>query len=243
MSATLSEASLDSLVEIRNWFGSVLGTRVLETEQVILDQLLTGFFGYHLLQASILDTSLYDSSPIQNKFSIGLDTHDAVPMVARATELPFENDSIDVILIHHLLDFLDSPLDTLREITRVSLPMGYLVIVGFNPISSWGLWKLTAAMTGKAPWTGKFIRPGRLMDWLNVLNFKIDRAQYCIYGPPFVRKNSRNPGHSKDLSRTLNLPFGAAYIIVARKQIGTITPIRPVWHTTGSFGRLSVVRD
>ena len=243
MSATLSEGSLDSLLDIRSWFGGALGTRVLQTEQAVLDQLLTGFFGYHLLQASILDSALYDSSPIQNKFSIGLDANDAVPMVARATELPFENDSIDVILLHHLLDFLDSPLDTLREMTRVSLPMGYLVIVGFNPISSWGLWKFPAAMMGRAPWTGKFIRPGRLMDWLNVLNFKIDRAQYCIYGPPIARKNSRIPDHSKDLSRTLNLPFGAAYIIVARKQVSTMTPIRPVWRPARNFGRLSVISD
>jgi len=243
LSATLTEASLDSLVDIRRWFDSALGMRVLQTEQAILDQLLAGFFGYHLLQASILEAALFESSPIQNKFSIGLDTNDEVPLVARATELPFENDSIDVILLHHLLDFLDSPLDTLREISRVSLPMGYLVIVGFNPLSSWGLWKLPAGMTGRAPWTGKFIRPSRLMDWLNVLNFKIDRAQYCVYGPPFVRKNVRNPDYSKGLNHTLNLPFGAAYIIVARKQIGTLTPMRPVWRTERSFGRLSVVRD
>lgn len=243
MSATLSEASLDSLREIRSWFGSSIGTRVLQTEQAILDQLLSGFFGYHLLQASILDSAFYGSSPIQNKFSLGLDGDDEVPMVARATELPFENDSIDVILLHHLLDFMDSPLDTLREITRVSLPMGYLVVVGFNPLSTWGLWKLPAAMMGRAPWTGKFIRPGRLMDWLNVLNFKVDRAQYCIYGLPFVRKNARIPDHYKELSRTLNLPFGAAYIIVARKQVSTMTPIRPVWRPVQSFGRLSFVSD
>ncbi|MDG2070971.1 MAG: methyltransferase domain-containing protein [Pseudomonadales bacterium] len=243
MSATLSEASLDSLREIRSWFGSSIGIRVLQTEQAILDQLLSGFFGYHLLQASILNSALYGSSPIQNKFSLGLDGDHEVPVVARATELPFENDSIDVILLHHLLDFMDSPLDTLREITRVSLPMGYLVVVGFNPLSTWGLWKLPAAMMGRAPWTGKFIRPGRLMDWLNVLNFKIDRAQYCIYGLPFVRKKARIPDHSKELSRTLNLPFGAAYIIVARKQVSTMTPIRPVWRPAQSFGRLSVVSD
>ena len=231
MSETLTKESMDSLVDIRRWFDSALGEKVLETEQAILDQLLAGFFGYHLLQASIRSEMLYTASPIQNKVSLGLDVDDKVPMVARATELPFADNSIDVILLHHLLDFLDAPLDTLRELARVSLPMGHMVVVGFNPISSWGAWKLPAGLSGRAPWCGRFIRPGCLMDWLNVLNFKIDRAQYCIYGPPIVRKAARKPDYSTGLSRNINLPIGAVYVIVARKQVSTMTPIRQPWRS------------
>ena len=61
--------------------------------------------------------------------------------------------------------------------------MGHLVIVGFNPISFWGMWQSVAKFRGGAPWNGQYIRPGRLMDWLNLLNFEIDRAQYAIYHP------------------------------------------------------------
>ena len=231
MSQTLTKEALDSLFDIRRWFDSSLGERVLQAEQAILDQLLIGFFGYHLLQASVYSKELHQASPIQNKITLGLDVNDRVPMVACATELPFTDNSIDLILLHHLLDFLDTPLETLRELARVSLPMGHLVVVGFNPISPWGVWKLPAGLSGRAPWCGRFIRPGRLMDWLNVLNFKIDRAQYCIYGPPIVRQSVRKPDYSKGLSRNINLPVGAVYVIVARKQVSTMTPVRQPWRS------------
>ena len=231
MPSTLTKESLDSLYDIRRWFDSALGERVLLTEQAILDQLLIGFFGYHLLQASIYSKELHQASPIQNKITLGLDVDDQAPIVARATELPFADNSIDAILLHHLLDFLDTPLDTLREFARVSLPMGHLVVVGFNPISLWGVWKLPAGLSGRAPWLGRFIRPSRLMDWLNVLNFKIDRAQYCIYSPPIVRQSVRKLDYSKGLSRNINLPVGAVYVIVARKQVSTMTPIRRPWNS------------
>ncbi len=73
----------------------------------------------------------------------------------------FANDNIDVVLLHHLLDYVDSPQDVLREAARVVLPMGHLVIVGFHPVSSWGLWRQVARFRGRAPWTGRFIRAGR----------------------------------------------------------------------------------
>ena len=242
MSAALTEQSLDSLIEIRKWFDSALGEQVLQTERAILDQLLAGYFGYHLLQLSIQKNTLHDASPIQNKISIGLDACAGnAPMIAQANELPFEDDSIDVVLLHHLLDFLAAPLDTLREAARVSLPMGHLVIIGFNPFSTWGAWKIAARLSGRAPWNGQFIRPGRLMDWLNVLNFKIDQAQYCFYRPPIARRRIKQPDYSQGLPRRFNLPIGAVYLIVARKQVGTLTPIRPVWRTQRTFGQLSSV--
>ena len=233
MVSTLTTGSLKSLGEIRSWFDSALGQSVLQIEGSILDQLLSGYFGYHLLQTGVFPQALYDASPIRNKILLGLDASDSSPIIAKSTELPFLDNSIDVIISHHLLEFLDGPLDTLRELARVSLPMGYLVIIGFNPISLWGLWKSAAGWNGKPPWFGKFIRPGRLMDWLNALNFKIDRVQYCIYGLPISPKSLRTSDSSQELSRTINLPFGAAYIVVARKQESTMTAITQPWRSRG----------
>ena len=233
MVSTLTTGSLKSLGEIRSWFDSALGQSVLQIEGSILDQLLSGYFGYHLLQTGVFPQALYNASPIRNKILLGLDASDSSPIIAKSTELPFLDNSIDVIISHHLLEFLDGPLDTLRELARVSLPMGYLVIIGFNPISLWGLWKSAAGWNVKPPWYGKFIRPGRLMDWLNALNFKIDRVQYCIYGLPISPNSLRTSDSSQELSRTINLPFGAAYFVVARKQESTMTAITQPWRSRG----------
>ncbi|MFT7685517.1 MAG: SAM-dependent methyltransferase [Candidatus Azotimanducaceae bacterium] len=236
------------LEEVRPWFESPLGTNVLETEMAIIDQLLPGFFGYHLLQLSVQSRLLYESSPIRHKFSLtqSLDRsqRNSPGVLAQTEFLPFEEDSIDVVLLHHLLDFHESPQNLLREVTRVARPNGQVVIVGFNPLSLWGAYKPIGALRKTHPWQGKFIRPGRLMDWLNLLNFKIDRAQYSMHGLPYQRKEEKkiSVDYSQGLSRNHNWPFGAIYVIVAHKQVGTMTPIRPVWRGKRNLNQLSVVR-
>ena len=243
--SALTSSSQPVLEGIRSWFASDLGRHVLKTESAMLEQLLPGLFGYHLAQFSVQDSVLHDASPIQNKFIINLDTTKA-GLVSNPTQLPFANDSIDVALLHHLLDFTESPQKILRELARVTLPMGHIVIVGFNPMSLWGAWRNIVRYTrykGIAPWNGTFIRPGRLMDWLNLLDFKIDRAQYSIYRPPVSRYLGEVNDYSHGVSRTLNLPVGSVYVIVARKHVGAVRSIKPVWSRRQTFGQLSAVRS
>ncbi|HKI73544.1 MAG TPA: methyltransferase domain-containing protein [Pseudomonadales bacterium] len=233
-----------ALADIRSWFETPLGTQVVGVQQAVLDQLLPGFFGYHLLQLSVQDSPLHGASPIHHKMSLGLTPDDASSFRGKPTELPFEDDSMDVVLLHHLLEFCDSPQQILREVSRVTIPMGHVVIAGFNPLSLWGLCKPVGRLRGHAPWFGRFIRPGRLMDWLNLLNFKIDRAHYSTYGLPLNRKPfvGKVPDYGQGLSRKSNFPFGATYVIVARKHVGTMTSIKPVWRRQSrAFGRLTVV--
>lgn len=230
---------------VRDWFESDLGQQVVATEQAILDQLLTTYFGYHLLQVSPYPHAICGSSPIQNKMNLALIEGDSGVLRANPYHLPFEDDSLDVAVLHHALDFVDKPQELLREISRVVLPMGRLVMVGFNPFSLWGAWKLIARYGRRPPWNAAFIRPDRLMDWMNLLNFKIDRAQYCHYGLPLSRHGREVPDFSKGLSRNANLPVGGVYVIVAQKHVGTMTQIRPAWRRreNRAFGQLSVVRS
>jgi len=255
--------SRPSFEDINAWFRSDLGQHILRTETLMLEQLLPGLFGYHLAQVSVQKEPLHQASPIQNKFSIGLDgtTFDSSEfgssaadsliseepkthgVISSPADLPFADDSIDVVLAHHLLEFANNPQDILRELSRVTLPMGHVIFVGFNPHSLWGLWRSFAQFKGNAPWNGDFIRPGRLMDWLNLLNFRIDRAQYAIYRPPLQRYPGKLGDYSKGVSRSLNVPIGSLYVIVARKHIGSVRRIKPVWKTEQSFGQLSAVRS
>jgi len=144
--SALTSASQPVLDGIRSWFASDLGRHVLKTELAMLEQLLPGLFGYHLAQFSVQDSVLHDASPIQNKIVINLDTTKA-GLVSNPTQLPFADDSIDVALLHHLLDFAESPQKILRELARATLPMGHIVIVGFNPMSLWGAWRTIVRST------------------------------------------------------------------------------------------------
>ncbi len=231
------------LKEIRSWFDSSRGKQFLKTESSILDQLLSGLFGYHLLQISVTDVELFSESPVGHKFSMGISQNDLNPFVGSAQDLPFQNDSVDVVLLHHVLDFFDAPQHILREACRVSIPAGYLVITGFNPWSMWGFLKHATGWRGRAPFNGKFIRPGRLLDWLTLLDFKIDHAIYGLYSFPFdAQKQPRSSDFSQGLSRNTSWPFGSVYVIVARKQVGGVTPIRPVWRKQRRLGNISAIR-
>ena len=235
------------LKEIRRWFGTTLGRHTLASEQALLDHLLPGYFGYHLLGLTTADgadgESLLASSPINQKAVMGLMPGDTGGFLGQVDQLPFSDDVLDVVLLHHVLEFLKNPQAALREIVRTSLPSGHLVVVGFNPHSSWGIWRQAARFRGRAPWTGAFIRPGRLLDWLTLLNFRIERADYMNYRLPVARlAGEPRRDYSQGISRYANWPFGAIYVIVARKQVGMLTPIRPVWKQRSAFGPLTVVR-
>ena len=231
-----------ALIDLRSWFESQLGSFVMAAEQAILDQVLPGCFGYDLLQLSVQNKPLHNASPILHKFDMGMRVEDHNPLVGQPTKLPFGTDSMDVVLLHHILDFFDSPQQILREAGRIALPSGHLVIVGFNPISLWGAYRPFGEFRKLMPWLGSFIQPSRLMDWLTLLNLRIDRAQYSIYGLPLKRYTGGLPDYSQGLSRNANWPFGAIYVIVASKQVGGVTPIKPLWQRDRAFGRLSLVR-
>lgn len=229
---------------LRDWFSTTLGSQLLETECSILDQLLPGLFGYRLLQLSVIEQKMYESSPVGHRIQMGVRSGDNSPFIGNLTELPFENGSIDILVLHHVLDVCEVPQHVLREASRVSIAAGYLLIVGFNPWSIWGLCNLVKMWDKKPPWNGNFIRPGRMMDWLNLLDFKIDRAIFGFYRPPSAAIGRVHmPDFSRGLSRNINWPLGAAYVIMARKQVGGMTPIRPVWRNQKSrLGQISVVK-
>jgi len=239
----VSTTSAPTLDDIRAWFETPLGGQVLGEQKAVLDQLLPEYFGYHLLQLSIQSDALFRESPINHKIVMGLDAEDDAPFRGKATALPFEDDSLDVVILHHLLDFCDAPQAMLREAARVTIPMGRVLIVGFNPISLWGLARPFARIRRDLPWCASFIRAGRLMDWLNLLDFRIDRTHYSTYGPPMNRKAfvGHVSDYSQGLSRRSNLPLGATYVISARKHVGGVTPMRPEWKRR-SLGKLSVVQ-
>jgi len=227
---------------IRDWFQSELGSLLLDEEQGTLDQLLPGLFGYHLLEMSLADRPLAGSSYINHRLKLNLSSPESGNLHSSVVQLPFGKDSIDLVLLHHVLEFYESPKEILKEAARVVLPSGHIVIVGFNPFSQWGLWKCFARWSGNPPWSGRFVVPGTLMDWLNLLDFRIDRIQYSFYGPPLnIKKRSRISDFSGGLRS--NWPLGAVYIIVARKEVAGVTPLRPGWTMKRSMPQLSVVRS
>ncbi len=224
------------------WFRTTVGQRVLCAEAEILEQVLPRFFGYYLAHIGPdFVGDIPSECPIKSQFRVvtrvtaQLKSKSSISCIAKANQLPFESDSVDALLLHHCLDIEGNVHHILREASRVILPGGSVVVVGFNPWSLWGLWRILAGCAhyggDQAPWGCRFISPYRLSDWLNLLDFEVDGCETTFYLPAWAGEGGMarfRPVHAL-ADRYLN-HFGALYVLVAHKRKSCMTPIKPKWH-------------
>ena len=229
---THSHHDTDDLTDrIGDWFCSPQGQSVWAAEKAITDQLIGRLFGYHILQIGCHEEfSLIENSPVGHKvmFRPAWRRGSTHP-VALSEELPVASDSVDVVVLHHALDFTEQTHRLLREGTRVLRPGGHMIVVGFNPASLWGLAKLLRSRDN-VPWSGKFISRSRLGDWLQLLNLQLKSSEVALYSPPV--ELPRVLTHASRIERVgskMQLPFGGVYVLQCVKQIVPITPIVPRW--------------
>jgi SAM-dependent methyltransferase len=153
-------------------------------------------------------------------------------------QLPFDSRSVDLMLLPHTLEFSDDPHQVLREVSRALTPEGHVVILGFNPFSLWGMWRLLRRRRAGAPWNGHFLQLARIKDWLKLLDFDIARGSMLYYRPPLASETAMDRLRFLDKAGDRWWPMaGAVYLLVAKKRVVGMTPLRPEWRTTRAFGR------
>jgi hypothetical protein len=118
----------------------------------------------------------------------------------------------------------------LREAHRVLMPRGHLVITGFNPWSLLGLRARVGRRFGHAAWQTALLRPGRVVDWLHLLDFAVESVRYAFFRLPVNRSSVlRRSERLEGIGERLSLPFGCVYQIHAIKQVTPLIPLRPHW--------------
>lgn len=180
----------------QNFWASPLGQRVLDTEQVALETQLRRLHGSSALWVGETSTplSLLNNCMVRQGVyltqgsSVNSDqTRVDMPWVQGALDaLPFTRNEFDGIVIHHALERLADPRAGLREAARVLAPGGRIIIVGFNPISLFGLRRGYAKCINDDLSQRRFINPIRLFDWLELLGLSLEvKPEYLEYGLPF----------------------------------------------------------
>lgn len=227
--------------QIKSWFNTDLGQRLLDAEEAVLQQILPHLFGYHLVQISgVSEERLCASSRVMHRCLLSrvgvvepLRTFSQI--YAEIETLPLTQNCIDIVVLPHVLEFEEHPHTILREVERVLVPEGYLIIIGFNLLSLWGVWHYLPTRQRTVPWCGHFLSLLRLKDWLALLGFTLEEQHTFFFLPPV--NNRRVLKYSYFLEKIgtyLAWNFGAVYIVVAKKQVAPLTPLRPVWHSTDS---------
>lgn len=176
---------------LNSWLDTPLGQHVLAREQAYFDQAVADVFGYHAVQFGLPDQPLLRENRMPWRCRAG--ESGAVDVTCDPAALPFASQSLDLLLLPHVLDFTSHPHQVLREAERVLVPEGRLMVTGFNPISLWGLAR-RCKPRDVMPWRANFIAPGRLKDWMQLLSLEPADCQHLCYAPPFEREAWRAQG-------------------------------------------------
>src|SRR6195256_2709996 len=94
---------------LQDWFATPLGQYLLEKEQAYLDDVTPDIFGYHALQLGMPHVDLLRESRIAHRIRIAPTDHPDV--YAKSHELPVATQSIDLVLMPHVLEFASEPHD------------------------------------------------------------------------------------------------------------------------------------
>jgi SAM-dependent methyltransferase len=239
---------MQSNLTFSEFLASPPGRYVLRWEQAHLDCAVADIFGYHAVQLGIpeLDTLGENRMPLRLCVSDRLVDQAAagggeaqptgrrqVAVITRFEELPFATQSIDLVVMPHILEFAQEPHQVLREVDRVLVPEGQVIITGFNPASLWGL-RQSLARTGAArpylPRVGQFISLPRIKDWLKLLSFEANRGQFGCYAPwaGSERWFARWSFMEKAGDRWWPV-LGSVYLLSAVKRVRGMRLIGPVW--------------
>ena len=224
----------DAQPDLQRWCRSPLGHVMLHQEQRLLQEELSCLFGYHFLQLSIdPQTRLFEGSRISHCFALGV-SDVCIPRVQAVSELeslPLADGSVDVTLLHHVLEFSQNPQQVLKEAARITIPSGHIIIFGFNPWSLMGATRPLARILGiDGIWQRHSLRRSRLEDWLQFLDFNVVNAWQGCWNLPINRRAYLKRTNRLSAWKTQSLlGLGNFYCLIARKDVCGVTPLKPTW--------------
>ena len=240
----------DGIIGLQDWFESPAGAYLLAWEQQQFDLAVADIFGYHALQLGLPALDALAANRMSHRW-LATPQGVGVPraaLQADAAALPFPEASLDLVLLPHVLDSHTDPHAVLREVARVLVPGGRVVISGFNPVSLWGLRQGCEQLcrrfnigTALLPPALDFIGSRRLRDWLRLLDFEIETGGYGCYRPLLGSEKWLQRWRWMDRAGARWWPFfGAAYCLVAVKRVHGMRLLGPAWKKTGSKAAATV---
>jgi len=227
-----------SIIALEGWLQTPAGVYMRAWEQSCLDNLTADIFGYNAVQIGMPQIDALAANRMPHKFLADRKTRtQAAPLRPVAitldyTELPFASQSMDLVVLPHVLEFSTDPHQVLREVERVLIPEGQVIICGFNPASLWGARHVLRRVGGTSflPRTEELISMPRMKDWLKLLNMSASQSHFGCYAPACRTEKWLNRYAFMDNAGPRWWPyFGGVYVIQAIKRVKGMHLIGPAW--------------
>lgn len=232
---------------MHDWLASPPGQYLLAWERVQMAQAVANVFGYHALQLGLPELDALEANRMPHRWLATPTPAEATilpqesatsPRAALVTDfsaLPFSANSLDLVVMPHALELSADPHGVLREVARVLVPEGRVVICGLNPLSMWGFcqrrpnwFSWMGAQRLLLPSAGECIGYLRLRDWLSLLNLEIEDSQFGCYRPDCSSQAWLQRFNWMDKAGARWWPIlGSVYCLVAVKRVRSMTLINP----------------
>jgi SAM-dependent methyltransferase len=228
-----------AIVSLTQWLETPAGQYVMDSEQRYLDQVVADIFGFHALQLGVPQLDALRANRMPHRWqaldhALGSNAQALLPSHPSSLRcdfdaLPFTANTLDLVVLPHTLELSSDPHLTLREVERVLLPEGRVVIVGFNPVSLWGLRQSLSGSRQRFSRSAQRFLPSdiqelighrRLRDWLKLLGFEVESSQFACYRSP-ARSQTwlQRAQWMEKVGRRWWPVFGAVYMITAVKRV------------------------
>jgi SAM-dependent methyltransferase len=227
----------NGLKEWQTWLSSAAGQYLIDWEQQQMDALVGDLFGFHALQLGVEQLQGLRANRMPHQW-LALTGEDALASVATDFRaLPFAEQSFDLIILPHTLEIYPDPHATLREVERVLVPEGRVIIAGLNPLSLWGARVIRERFYARLGSTHNFmpihselIGPHRMKDWLTLLGFEVERGGFGLYKPSFESPGWLSSLNWMELAGNRWWPIlGSAYILTAVKRVKGMRLLGASW--------------
>jgi SAM-dependent methyltransferase len=242
------------IIGLTEWLKTPPGRYLLGWEQHHLDIAVADLFGFHALQLGLPELDALRANRMPHRWTavevpvasdrlapdpgpqeiadatVLVRPRSGIALQCEYDALPFDANSLDLVVLPHALELARDPHLALREVERVLVPEGRVVIVGFNPASLWGLRQRLGRMRRSVsspaqrplfmPNAGDFIGYRRLRDWLRLLSFEVEAGRFGCYRPPVSAETwlARFEWIESVGERWWPV-FGAVYFVVAVKRV------------------------
>ncbi len=215
------------------------GRYLMAWEQAQCDHAVADIFGFHALQLGVPLVDALRANRMPHRWLAVADPTKAsrAALVTDFAALPFTANSLDLAVLPHTLELSEDPHATLREVERVLVPEGRIVICGLNPASLWGLRQRRAQLYRRLgfgelylPEAGEFIGYRRLRDWLRLLGFEVESSRFGVYRPAVDSDAWLERCRWMDNAGERWWPiFGAVYFLVAVKRVRGMRLLSADW--------------
>jgi SAM-dependent methyltransferase len=160
---------------LQEWLMSTpTGKTILEVEKAWTNQMLTTWFGSYLLHIGEIGAEQFEeNSRISRHAVVSPHVTPQTNICSLFDALPFASESVDCVILPHVLEIASDPVSILKEIERILISDGHLIILGFNPYSLIGLWRRTGAWRTIPDLPLQLYSQRQLKLWLIEVGFEI----------------------------------------------------------------------